>query len=610
MAKVGINAIVWHEGEEKMHKLLHVPNQHNPTKPGLSAHAQRLLHISSLFALGILDDQGRPWTTLLGGQPGFARSLGQSIVGLKTVAARRYDPVLDILLRPTQTAKEAEAGNFPKDFSALGIHLATRDRIKLLGRMLAGGTVGNGSEDKGSQSDVAEIQLIFAIEGSLGNCPKYLNEKDIILTVPKPLCLSDTLPLGEVALRLLAKADMLFITSYHPSHMSTNHRGGPSGFIRVEKNDTSGVILVYPEYSGNRLYQTLGNLYLDPRAGIVVPDFDSGDVLYMTGATKILVGKDAANTLPRSNLAVQFRIDAARYVQNGLAFRGMSGERSPYNPPVRYLTTERAVPDAQSQNSGVAYAKIHSRDLLTPTIARFRFSISDPETAGRWTPGQYVALAFEDELSRGYAHMADDDPKSLNDDYVRTFTVSSPPNGELRHDEFEITIRNVGTVTGFLFGCNPCGGLEVPLRGFGGTFSVMQRDGSGTVPFVAGGIGITPLLAQLSDLETQRLRLFWTVNVRDIGLVADTLRRYPALGPSVRVYVSGISGALSDEHKAALDEVERAVSSVARRRLMEEDVGGEQGLDDTWYICTGPALRKNLLEWLKGKKTVYEDFNY
>ena len=54
-----------------------------------------------------------------------------------------------------------------------------------------------------------------------------------------------------------------------------------------------------------------------------------------------------------------------------------------------------------------------------------------------------MALAFEDELSAGYSHMRDDDPRSLNDDYVRTFTVSSAMGRGLPHDEFEITFRNV-----------------------------------------------------------------------------------------------------------------------------------------------------------------------
>ena len=230
--------------------------------------------------------------------------------------------------------------------------------------------------------------------------------------------MSDTLPLPEPALKLLAEADMFFLSSSNQgSNMGTNHRGGQPGFVRVAKNDASGTVLVYPELSGNRLYQTLGNLYTTPRAGLIFPDFNTGDALYLTGTTEIILGKDAAAILPRSNLVVKLHVFSARFVRNSLSFRGTGLERSPYNPPVRYLPAEKALPDAQTSNSKVVYAKLLARDRLTPTIARFRFGISDSEALGRWTPGQYVALAFEDELSVGYSHMRDDDPKSLNDDY-------------------------------------------------------------------------------------------------------------------------------------------------------------------------------------------------
>ena len=236
--------------------------------------------------------------------------------------------------------------------------------------------------------------------------------------MPEPLLLSDTLPLPEPALRLLAEADMFFLSSSNlETNMGTNHRGGTRGFVRVAKNDASGTVLVYPELSGNRLYQTLGNLYTTPRAGIIFPDFETGDALYLTTTTEIVLGKDAAAVLPRSNLVVKLHVSAARFVKNILSFRGDSLEASPYNPPVRYLPAEKALPDAQTRNSKSIYAKLLARDQLTTKIARFRFGISDLEASGSWRPGQYVALAFEDQLSRGYSHMRDDDPKSLNDDY-------------------------------------------------------------------------------------------------------------------------------------------------------------------------------------------------
>ena len=187
--------------------------------------------------------------------------------------------------------------------------------------------------------------------------------------------------------------------------MGTNERGGSPGFVRLLKNDAGGVILVYPEYSGNRLYQTLGNLKTDPRAGLCFPDLENGDILYLTCTTEIAIGKTAAAILPRSNVVVIAKIIKARFVSQGLGFRGRPGEPSPYNPPVRYLASERRQANAQAQTDKFIYAKLVRKDILTPHIARLRFSITDPEAAGRWNPGQYVALAFEDELSQGYSHV-------------------------------------------------------------------------------------------------------------------------------------------------------------------------------------------------------------
>ena len=410
---------------------------------------------------------------------------------------------------------------------------------------------------------------------------------------------------------------MFFISSHHESNMGTNHRGGPPGFVRIAKNDASGTVLVYPELSGNRLYQTLGNLYTNPLAGLTFPDFETGNALYVTGTTEIVVGKDAAAVLPRSNVVVKISVVAARFVQRGLAFRGVKGEMSPYNPPVRFLPTERAqaLPDAQLSNSKVAYATMLARDLLTPTIARFRFRVSDPEAAGRWKPGQHVALAFEDELSVGWSHMRDDDPKSLNDDYVRTFTVSSAPGGSLSpggkilDEEFEITIRNVGVVTNFMFRQNIRAGLEVPLKGFGGSFSIAQGPNE-LVPFVAGGIGITPLLAHLPHLDPNCVRLFWAVNTRDIDLVSDTFSRCPALAQFTRLFMSRLDEFSDSENKGIVEKVELSRAHVYTRRMIASDVEGAQDLSSTWYLCAGTALRKSILAWLPGKKVLYEDFNY
>lgn len=444
-----------------------------------------------------------------------------------------------------------------------------------------------------------------------------MNKKYITPATPDPKLISDSPKLPPQALSLLEKADLFFISSAHgKKDMDTNHRGGPPGFVRVLSNDDSGAVIVYPEYSGNRLYQTLGNLQTTPLAGLAVPDFDTGDVLYFTGETEVLIGQDAAAVLPRSNLAVKITITSARYIQTGLSFRGTAGERSPYNPRVRYATTEKIAPGAMQPAENHSTAVLVGVKKLTPTISRFRFKIKDPSTASAWKPGQYATLSFEDDLDKGYSHMRDSDPQSLNDDYLRTFTVSSSPSVESMKTnkpdhEFELTIRNVGKATNHLFHQHV--GYELPLRGFEGQFHFPESSPGKIIPFIAGGIGITPVLGQLSWIDVSQLRLLWTVRLEDVGLVADTLEKFPKLAKSTTLFLTGEEHDLSNKaDQKLLCNVIRSGVHIERRRIEQRDidaVNNEAGVDE-WYICLGRILKSQVLNWLTGKRVIYEDFSY
>lgn len=391
--------------------------------------------------------------------------------------------------------------------------------------------------------------------------------------------------------------------------MDTNHRGGPVGFVRVLSNDETGAEIIYPEYSGNRLYQTLGNLRITPKAGLVFPDFDTGDVLYVTGRTRILIGQDAADVMPHSNLAVSVKVTAARFVQNGLPFRGTEGERSPYNPNVRLLASEGNLA-AQFQGP-VNSAKLLDRKQITPTITRYRFSMSEPQ---QYEPGQWVALDFSKELDFGYSHMRDDDPRSLNDDWIRTFTVSSPPGPLTKngtpHGEFELTVRTAGPVTAFMTSGRFSKDFEVPIRGFGGDFRLQTAaECEDLLPFVAGGVGITPLLGQLPRIDINKLRLFWTLRLEDLNLAVDVISNNPGLGASTSLFLTATgSGELDEDKHQAFDALKKAGARIEMRRMTRDDLDTVKS--DTWYSCAATGLQKALLDMLKGKKVIYESFNY
>jgi hypothetical protein len=228
-----------HEGEVAVYEKLRVPVRQNPAHPRLPpAHAQRVAE-SSLLALGVLDKQGRPWTTLLGGEAGFATAVAENVLGIEGLVDREEDPFMSALWEGSEGA-EVVKGN-GRMMSGLAIELTTRDRVKLAGKMLVGAK-GNGGK----------VQLGFQIEECVGNCPKYINKRRLAPKVPgfgkEEGRVVTGLPLGEEAVKLLGKADMLFLSSEHAvDGMDTNHRGGAPGFIRVERNDEELVSLVYPE---------------------------------------------------------------------------------------------------------------------------------------------------------------------------------------------------------------------------------------------------------------------------------------------------------------------------------------------------------------------------
>ena len=629
MATLHEEVTQWHAGERAVHALLHVPTRGNPTSRGLpGSYAYRVM-ASPLVALGTLDAAGNPWTTVWGGEAQFARPIAQSILGLQSLVDACHDPVVEALYGGRDDGEVVRPEGEGKPIAGLSIDLETRDRVKLIGRMAAGAlsrkpaagaSGGEGEEDGG----VGEAQLAFLVEGSLGNCPKYLNKKHITPHVPTPELVSDSLPLPAEAVALLGRADLFFLSSADGSGRSldTNHRGGPPGLVRVARNEAGDVALVYPEFSGNRLYQTLGNLQANPRLGIAVPDFATGDVLYATGTTRLLVGAEAAAHMPHTNLALRLQVTAARFVRGGLPFRGREVDFSPYNPPVRRLAAEGGVPGAADPGE-VATARLARREALGPGLARFTFRLHGVRAGtSAWRPGQSATLDFGGELDHGWSHMRDDDPTSLNDDFVRTFTVSSPPREaeeegpeqELKEGvEMQLTLRRKGPTTGLLFERNLRAELDVPVVGFTGeaSFRIPTEPGAADREevFVAGGVGITPLLAQAPGAlrAGRRLRVVWSLRGADLGLAADSFERIAGLGERTALFVTGGAAGVD---AALLDRVKALGAAVTTGRPTKEDVVGGKDGPRKFYVCAGAEMAKVVEAWLEGEDVVSESFSY
>ncbi|MGO6907486.1 pyridoxamine 5'-phosphate oxidase family protein, partial [Rhizobium ruizarguesonis] len=61
---------------------------------------------------------------------------------------------------------------------------------------------------------------------------------------------------------------------------------------------------------GNRFFNTLGNFLVNPKAGLVFIDFESGDMLQMTGKVEVLLDSPEIATFQRAERLWRFTPEA------------------------------------------------------------------------------------------------------------------------------------------------------------------------------------------------------------------------------------------------------------------------------------------------------------
>ncbi len=162
------------------------------------------------------------------------------------------------------------------------------------------------------------------VQQSFGNCPKYIqarSERPRIRSRPVPE--SRMAPhLGDSEVSLIAGSDTFFIASRSAQldeddssqGLDVSHRGGRPGFVRVDSNNE----LCFPDYSGNLLFNTLGNLQVDARAGLLFIDFQSGRMLNIIGTAKICW--DVPETMRSAGVERLIFFDIERLVSRDCAF--------------------------------------------------------------------------------------------------------------------------------------------------------------------------------------------------------------------------------------------------------------------------------------------------
>jgi len=164
------------------------------------------------------------------------------------------------------------------------------------------------------------------------NCPKYIQTRHLeteAIAGSKPSEINRAASLTLQQQPWIAQADTFFIASFHPeSGADVSHRGGNPGFVHALDSNK----LLFPDYSGNNMFNTLGNLFVNPRAGLLFIDFETGDTLQLTGKTQIIWDAERIIQFVGAERLIEFEISQVISIDNAIPFRWSFGEYSPYNP--------------------------------------------------------------------------------------------------------------------------------------------------------------------------------------------------------------------------------------------------------------------------------------
>ncbi|MFC9295851.1 pyridoxamine 5'-phosphate oxidase family protein [Streptomyces sp. NPDC057011] len=260
---------------------------------GIRDVAAAFLELQPHLVVGAADGAGRMWASLLTGAPGFVRATGPD-----RIAVAGGPPAGDPLAQALATTGTS--------VGTIALDPRTRRRMRL-----------NGTLEVTPGGFAVEAEQVFS------NCPKYLQKReplDLAAEGAGVVGRGDALTSGQQ--RAVRGADTFFAaTTAEADGADVSHRGGFPGFVEV----LSPVELAWPDYAGNAMFLTLGNLVADPRAGLLFPDWESGAVLQLSGRAETEFGGDGERR-------VRFRVESVVESLHPGRLRWSTPEYSPANP--------------------------------------------------------------------------------------------------------------------------------------------------------------------------------------------------------------------------------------------------------------------------------------
>lgn len=482
------------------------------------------------IVIGTVSADGLPYANIVTGEPGF----------MSTPDARTISLECGQLL-----TSSAESGlKVGCSVAILGIELHTRRRNRVNG--LITHVLGN--------------TLTIAVEHSFGNCPKYIQLREVVVPSNSVNAISSTLVYSTeltVSQRtVINSADTMFVASYADildsvgrvkRQVDVSHRGGKNGFIRVSSDDT----ITIPDFVGNNFFNTLGNIILNPHAGLLFIDFSNGQILQVQGRAEVDISGTAVVDFRGAERVWKVKPSGiyqsvAQAIQ--LQFRELPDGLSPF-----LLDTGQwggAGTPTSAPPRGWHKMRVERIDSESSDVCSFYLAPMIGSSIPKHLAGQHVSLQLH--------------PQGELQSLIRTYTVSSAPGSSA----LRVSVKKVGAGSAAVHGLVV--GSHIYMSSPSGSF-VLPDDISGGLVFLAGGIGITPILAMLHEVEA---RVVAGIN----------------LGKTTVIYSVKKTGDF-----ALLTEIEaicrRLTGTVELIRLVSQDPGGRSKAS---YDATG-RLRGTLL---------------
>ena len=307
-----MTAAAWHEGERLLQARAGIAERMAEIGPRVlrdympDQHRSFFAQLPFLVAGG-LDAEGQPWASILAAPPGFAHS---------------PDPRhlrIDALPMASDPLAAALAPGAP--IALLGIEPHTRRRNRMNGTVEA-------LDGRGFSVEVGQ---------SFGNCPKYIQAREPVFTggAKNAQFGPRTERLDARAQRMIRAADTFFIATAHPSAgeagapahgVDVSHRGGRPGFVRLDGEGT----LTVPDFIGNSFFNTLGNIALNPSAGLLFVDFDNGDLLQVAVKAEVVWDGAEVAAFEGAERLLRMQVVAARHAAAALPLRFGPAGLSPF----------------------------------------------------------------------------------------------------------------------------------------------------------------------------------------------------------------------------------------------------------------------------------------